>query len=89
MALNDDQRRALRLLAAAPNGATEAIMLAHGFTISLLDDLVLRGLATAEKRAMRGAADDQGDVAYDHRWRPAGAWMIGSRRNVSFRQPRT
>jgi hypothetical protein len=28
-------------------------MLAHGFTISLLDDLVLRGLATAEPRAMR------------------------------------
>jgi hypothetical protein len=53
MAVNRDQRRALRLLAAAPNGATEAIVLAHGFTISLLDDLVLRGLATAEKRAMR------------------------------------
>jgi hypothetical protein len=53
MAVNRDLRRALRLLAAAPNGATEAIMLAHGFTISLLDDLVLRGLATTEKRAMR------------------------------------
>jgi hypothetical protein len=53
MALNRDQRWALRLLAAAPNGATEAIMLAHGFTVSLLDDLALRGLATTEKRAMR------------------------------------
>jgi hypothetical protein len=53
MALNRDQRRALRLLADAPNGATATIMLAHGFTIALLDDLVLRGLATAEKRAMR------------------------------------
>jgi hypothetical protein len=52
-ALNRDQRRALRLLATAPNGATEAIMLAHGFEHALLDDLVLRGLATAEKRAMR------------------------------------
>jgi hypothetical protein len=29
------------------------IMLARGFTISLLDDLVPRGLTTAEKRAMR------------------------------------
>jgi hypothetical protein len=29
MAMSRDQRRALRLLAAAPNGATEAIMLAH------------------------------------------------------------
>jgi hypothetical protein len=53
MALNRDQHRALRLLADAPNGATATIMLARGFTISLLDDLVLRGLATAEKRATR------------------------------------
>jgi hypothetical protein len=53
MALNRDHRRALRLLAAAPNGATEAIMLAHGFEHALLDDLVLRELATAEQRAMR------------------------------------
>jgi hypothetical protein len=53
MALNRDQRRALRLLAAAPSGATEAIMLAHGFTISLPDGLVLHGLATVEKRATR------------------------------------
>jgi hypothetical protein len=45
MALNRDQGRALRLLADAPNGATATTMLARGFTISLLDDLVLRGLA--------------------------------------------
>jgi hypothetical protein len=31
----------------APNGATEAIMLAHGFTIEMLVDLVQEGLATA------------------------------------------
>jgi hypothetical protein len=47
MAVSRDQRRALRLLAAAPNGATEAIMLAYGFTIDLLVDLVHEGLATA------------------------------------------
>jgi hypothetical protein len=35
------------LLAAAPNGATEAIMLAHGFTIEMLTVLVRDGLATA------------------------------------------
>lgn len=46
IAPNRDQRRALRLFAAAPNGATEAIMLAHGFEHALLDDLVLRGRAT-------------------------------------------
>jgi hypothetical protein len=39
MAMSRDQRRALRLLAAAPNGATEATMLAHGFTIEMLDAL--------------------------------------------------
>jgi hypothetical protein len=47
------QRRALRLLAGAPLGATEAIMLAHGFTNAMLDALVRDGLATAERRAMK------------------------------------
>jgi hypothetical protein len=41
------------LLAAAPNGATEAIMLAHGFTNVMLDALVRDGLATADRRAMK------------------------------------
>jgi hypothetical protein len=40
-------RAGLRLLAAGPNGATEAIMLAHGFTYTMLDALVRDGLATA------------------------------------------
>jgi hypothetical protein len=48
-----DRLRALSLLAAAPDGATEAIMLAHGFTATLLDGLVRGGLATAERRSMR------------------------------------
>ena len=48
-----EQHRALRLLAGAPLGATEAIMLAHGFTNATLDALVRHGLATAERRAMR------------------------------------
>jgi hypothetical protein len=55
----ETQLRALRLLAAAPNGATGAIMLSRGFTISLLDDLVLSGLATAHKRAMCAPAGGQ------------------------------
>jgi hypothetical protein len=90
MALNRDQHRALRLLADAPNGATATIMLARGFTISLLDDLVLRGAGDDGKAChARGAAADQGDVADDHRGWAAGAWMMGWRRNVSFRQFRT
>jgi hypothetical protein len=47
MAMNRDQRRALRLLASAPNGATEAIMQAHGFTVETLGGLVRDGRATA------------------------------------------
>jgi hypothetical protein len=49
MALNRDQRRALRLLAAAPNGATEP---AHGFEHA-------RGLATAEQRATHPGGSDR------------------------------
>jgi hypothetical protein len=48
-----ERHRALRLLAGSPLGATEAIMLAHGFTSAMLDVLVRDGLATAERRAMR------------------------------------
>ena len=42
-----DRRRALELLAASHDGATEAIMLAHGFTVELLVELIRAGLATA------------------------------------------
>src|ERR1700681_1671711 len=47
MAVSGEQRRALRLLAGAPLGATEAIMLAHGITNTMLAALVQDGLATA------------------------------------------
>jgi hypothetical protein len=47
MAVSREQRRALRLLAGSPLGVTEAIMLAHGFTIEMLTVLVRDGLATA------------------------------------------
>ena len=43
-----DRRRALRLLAGAPEGVTEALMLAHGFRVELLVDLCIAGLATAK-----------------------------------------
>jgi hypothetical protein len=42
-----NRRRALELLAASPNGYTEAIMRAHGFSIDFMVDLVRSGLATA------------------------------------------
>jgi hypothetical protein len=53
MAITADQREALRMLAGSPNGSTESIMLAHGFAIGMLRDLVRNGLATAERRKVR------------------------------------
>ena len=43
-----DHRRALELLAASPDGCTEAIMVAHGFTIDFLADMVRAGIAAAK-----------------------------------------
>jgi hypothetical protein len=43
-----DRRRALELLASCRDGCTEAIMLAHGFTIEQMVELVRAGLATAQ-----------------------------------------
>jgi hypothetical protein len=45
--LKPDRRRALELLASCPEGCTEAIMLAHGFTVEQMVELVRAGLATA------------------------------------------
>jgi hypothetical protein len=42
------RRRALELLAASRDGATQAIMLAHGFSVEQMVDLVRAGLATAK-----------------------------------------
>jgi hypothetical protein len=53
MVIPADQREALRMLAGLPNGSTESIMLAHGFAIGVLRDLVHSGLATAETRTVR------------------------------------
>jgi hypothetical protein len=52
MAITPDEREALRMLADSPNGSTESIMLAHGFAIGMLRDLVRNGLATAERRTI-------------------------------------
>jgi hypothetical protein len=41
-----DRRRALELLASCRDGCTESIMVAHGFTIPQMVELVHAGLAT-------------------------------------------
>jgi hypothetical protein len=44
--ISAEQRRALKLLARIPGGATEATLFAHGFWREMLAGLVLAGLAT-------------------------------------------
>ena len=55
-----DRRRALELLAASRDGATEAIMLAHGFTVAQMVELVRSGLASAAAERV---------IAGGRRWR--------------------
>jgi len=49
--LSSQRQRVLRLLAKAPNGCTESLMLAHGFTSELLDRSAVAGV-----RRPRGTA---------------------------------
>jgi hypothetical protein len=56
MTLTADQRRALVLLAGDERGATEALMLTHGFKREMLARLVLAGLATVVTETMRAGA---------------------------------
>ena len=53
MILSAKQRRALELLAGSPRGCTKARLLADGFTVDMLTDLVREGLATAQRETMR------------------------------------
>jgi hypothetical protein len=50
--LSPKARRALELLASNPLGTTEAFMLAHGFTVTMLASLVRAGLAAAGREAV-------------------------------------
>ena len=46
------RRRALELLASCPAGCSEAVLLAHGFTVDMLVELVTARLATAQTERM-------------------------------------
>jgi hypothetical protein len=55
--INPEQRRALRLLASSPYGATDdVLMLAHGFARRTLAGLVRAELATARRHAIKAGA---------------------------------
>jgi len=50
------RRRALELLAGSADGMTEAMLVAHGFTVEQMVELIRTGLATATTgRVMAGA----------------------------------
>jgi hypothetical protein len=52
--LSGKQRWVLEILAAAGlRGSTGATLLAHGFSVDMLADLVHEGLATAHRQTMR------------------------------------
>ncbi len=52
--LSAEQRRALAMLATAgPNGATQALLSAHGFDANLIAELVNRGMATITAEKVR------------------------------------
>jgi hypothetical protein len=44
--MKPDHLRALSILASSPNGCTAATMIAHGFTIDSMVELIKAGLAT-------------------------------------------
>jgi len=46
------RKRALRLLAEHPNGCNGAVLLAHGFSLELLNELIGGGLATGSTESM-------------------------------------
>jgi hypothetical protein len=51
--LGPERRSALGILADAPRGLTEAMLMAHGFTTELLADLVRDGLATEQRESVK------------------------------------
>jgi hypothetical protein len=46
--LNDEELRALRTLARSPSGCAELVLMAHGFELDQVANLVFRGLANRE-----------------------------------------
>ena len=46
------RNRALRLLAEHPDGCTGAVLMAHGFSLELLNELIGAGLATASTESV-------------------------------------
>jgi hypothetical protein len=68
-----DERRLLELLGASDDGATDALLRAHGFTLEVIINIVSTGLATAkaERTFCRRRSRDRNHTRADHRGRAA------------------
>jgi hypothetical protein len=53
MSLSAEELQALELLAGNPRGCTKGRLLADGFTVDMLADLVREGLATPQRGTLR------------------------------------
>jgi hypothetical protein len=58
--MNDLRNGALRLLAENPDGCTAARMVAHGFTLEVLIELIVAGLATTQTEQVGRASQPMG-----------------------------
>ena len=57
MSLTGGQRRALAMLASAGlNGVSQALLMAHGFCVSMIAGLIKRGLATLTREKVRAGS---------------------------------
>ncbi len=71
--INPEQRRARQLLASSPCGATNALMLARGFTRRTLAGLVRSELATARHEIVKAGGKT---VDVGRRITAAGRWAV-------------
>ena len=62
--LTQERRRALELLASDPRGVTEALMLAHWFTVTMLGGLVRAGFATVQREVGKAGIKTTGVERY-------------------------
>jgi hypothetical protein len=60
--LGAEQRRALRLLASSPFGASEAGMFANGLRRRVLGRLIRAGIATARRENIKGGSQAVGRI---------------------------
>ena len=73
---SDERRRALKMLADLPEGSTEALLLAHGFTSAVIAGLVDTALATSTTEPILA-----GGRPVEVRW----LWLTDSGRKASGR----